>query len=727
MQDTIIVLLISIVLLVTSGVRAAESGAEPNDVAAVASAPAPAARGEIIKSIEFEGNKKFKDHVLRQRLGFELGDQLDPFLAEGGRLTIIEVYRKIGYAFVEVSLDRDQMARGHLLYRINEGARIQIESVSFVGNEEIDSGTLAKVVKTTERKWLLWPFYYTEDAVEEDLDRLREFYYDHGYLDYKITANTEFTPDKSGVRVTFVIEEGPVYRVAGIVLSGNKYFSDDELRTMMTLSEGQVYLKPKAVLDSREIARAYREIGYIDAEVRQRPKFSPIADQHMVTVEFDVTEGGRYRIGKIDITGNEETQDKVARRVLDEYDFTPGNWYNGRIAPKEGGGLMERYVQRSAVAQEVLIRPVAPEDGDPNRKDVRVDIKEGSTGIIMPGVGISSDSGVIGRLVYRQRNFDITDWPEDPSGLLTPWKYFKGAGQSFSVTLEPGTEYSQYYVEFVDPYWRDRPVTLDVLGRSWERYRESYDESRLKGYFGFEQRLKGRWRRSIGFRAENVSVDDLDFDAPQEIRDVYGSNQLYGVKFGLGETAVDDRYRPNRGHVVNVEYEQVAGDYTFGILEGSYIRYFTLHENLLGHKTVLAGKIKAATVLGDAPPFEKFYAGGTGPYGMRGFEYRGVSTRGLQTNVASPRRKDPIGSDWIFLAGAEITVPMISDNFATLFFVDSGTIDTGSYRVSIGTGIQIMVPQLFGDVPMRFEIATPLLESEGDERQIFSFSAAGMF
>ncbi len=105
-----------------------------------------------------------------------------------------------------------------------------------------------------------------------------------------------------------------------------------------------------------------------------------------------------------------------------------------------------------------------------------MDIKEGSTGIIMPGVGVSSDSGVIGRLVYRQRNFDITDWPDDPSGLLTPWKYFKGAGQSFSVTLEPGTEYSQYYVEFVDPYWRDRPMTFDVLGRSWERYRESYDE-----------------------------------------------------------------------------------------------------------------------------------------------------------------------------------------------------------------------------------------------------------
>lgn len=730
MQDTIFVLVISMVLGALSGARAAASAETPAGDAptsAVAADPPVADRGTIIKSIEFEGNRRFKDHVLRQRLGFELGDPLDAFLAEGGRLTIEEVYRKVGYAFVSVSLDRDQMARGHLLYRIEEGTRIQIESVSFVGNEVMDSGTLEKVVKTTERKWLLWPFYYTEDAVQEDLDRLREFYYDHGYLDYKITANTEFTEDRTGVRVTFVIEEGPVYRVADIVLSGNTHFTDDELRTMMTLREGQVYLKPTAVRDGQEIARSYREIGYIDAEVRQRPKFAPATGQNMVTVEYEIVEGSRFRIGKIDVTGNEETQDKVARRVLDEYDFTPGNWYNGRIAPKEGGGLMERYVQRAAVAEEVLIRPVTPEGGATDRKDVRVDIKEGPTGMIMPGVGVSSDSGVIGRLIYRQRNFDITDWPDDPGGLLTPWKYFKGAGQSFSVTLEPGTEYSQYYVEFVDPYWRDIPVTLDVLGRSWERYRESYDEERLKGYFGFEQRLKGRWSRSIGFRAENVGVGNLDFDAPQEIRDVRGDTALFGVRFGLGETALDDRYRPSRGHVLNIEYEQVTGDFTFGILEGSYVRYFTIHENLLGHKTVLAGKVRAATVVGDAPPFEKFYGGGTGPYGLRGFEYRGISTRGLQTNVASPRYKDPIGSDWIFLASAEVTVPVISENFGLLFFVDSGTIDTGRYRVSLGTGLQIMVPQLFGDVPMRFEIAAPVLEDDDDKEQVFSFSAAGMF
>jgi len=222
-------------------------------------------------------------------------------------------------------------------------------------------------------------------------------------------------------------------------------------------------------------------------------------------------------------------------------------------------------------------------------------------------------------------------------------------------------------------------------------------------------------------------VNDLDSDAPQEIRDVQGGNQLYGVRLGLGETTLDNRYLPSGGHIINSFYEQVTGDHAFGVLEGTYVRYFTLYEDVLERKTVLAAKVLGATILGSAPPFEKFYAGGTGHYGLRGFEYRGVSTRGLQTNVPEPRLKDPIGSDWIFLANAEITVPLVGENFAGLFFVDSGTIDTGDYRLSIGTGIQIMVPQIFGNIPMRFEIATPLLKDDLDETQVFSFSGAGMF
>jgi len=132
-------------------------------------------------------------------------------------------------------------------------------------------------------------------------------------------------------------------------------------------------------------------------------------------------------------------------------------------------------------------------------------------------------------------------------------------------------------------------------------------------------------------------------------------------------------------------------------------------------------------MLGDAPPLEKLYAGGSGIYGIRGFESRGVSPRGLQTKVLRPKRKDPIGSDWIFLANAEVTVPLVSDNFAALFFVDSGAIDSGSYRAAVGTGIQILIPQWFGPVPMRFSIAVPIMKEDEDETEVFSFSIGRLF
>lgn len=724
MQDAIVILLISCLVGIASPCIAV-GAADPNQLSTVDSQQSKA----IIKSIEFEGNKKYKDHVLRERLGFQLGDRLDPFLAEGGRLTIMEVYRKIGYSSIEVSLDRDRLADGHLLYLIEEGPRVQIGNIDFVGNDTFGAGTLRQVIKIKEKKWLLWPYHFTGDAIDDDVERLQTFYYGRGYLNYKIKSEMELSADGETMDVTFVIEEGPLYHVAKIVFTGNAHFTEEQLREDLEAREGDVYLKAKADRDVRVIEQRYREIGYVDALVRQSVKFTPQVEENLVNLSIEVHEGRQFRIGRIDVTGNETTKDKVARRVLDEYNFTPGELYDAKRAPKEGGGRLEKYVQRAGGAQQVMIRPVAPEDGDPNRKDVRVDMEEGMTGMIRPGVGFSSDNGVLGQLIYQQQNFDITDTPEDFGEWLMPWKPFRGAGERFSVRLEPGTKYSQYSANFVDPYWRDEPITFNTLGQSWKRYRESYDEKRLKGGFGFERRVDEQWRRSIGFRAEEVGVGDLDYDAPQEIRDVKGDNQLYGVRFGLGFSGVDDVYDPGEGRNVGAFYEQVTGDDAFGILEGSYTHYFTLHEDVLGRRTILSGKLLAGTMVGDAPPFEKYYAGGTSRYGIRGFEYRGVSTRGLQTNVdpAYAERKDPVGSDWVFLAGAEVTIPLVGENFGLLLFTDSGTVDTGSYRLSIGTGIEIKVPQVFGNMPIRFEIAAPLLKDDEDETQIFSFSGGGMF
>ncbi len=292
------------------------------------------------------------------------------------------------------------------------------------------------------------------------------------------------------------------------------------------------------------------------------------------------------------------------------------------------------------------------------------------------------------------------------------------------IALEPGTEVSRYSVSFTEPYFRDKPITLDTVASSFEREREAYDEERTKGYVGFRKREKQKFFKSLAFRLEDVDVAGIDVDAPTEITDDKGSNIIAGVRVGFGRDLTDSRFNPTKGSNYEVNYEQVGGDHTFGVL-GSTVRWYkTLKEDLARRKTVLETKVHAAAIVGDAPVFEKFYAGGIGS--IRGFDYRGVSTRGV--NPLNPAVKnDPIGSDWIATANTEVSIPMVGETLAGLVFADAGIIDSGGPRASIGIGVQVMVPQFFGPVPMRFELAAPILKNGDDETQVFSFSVGRLF
>ena len=697
----------------------------------------------LVRSIDFDfadDKRTQKDKTLLGILGFKKGSYTDEVMAHIGREHLKEFYLKKGFAFVDVRLDEVKLADNEVsyTYTVKEGPRVKIKSVAFQGNSAIRTNTLKKAIKTSKKKWIFLPRDYTEQEVAEDTKRLEDVYWERGFLDYRITEKKEFNADKSKARLSFVISEGPVYSVEKIVITGakriydidiNGHFDEEMLRAGLKLEEGQTYRERKAQSDAEWLRNLYREHGFIDAEVNLlKPEFVP--GVNVVNVEFEISEGRQFRIGRIDITGNKETQDKVIRRVLDGYEFQPGKLYNADVAPKEGGGELEQEIRRSVLAEEASIIPLASDE--PGQKNVEVHIKEGQTGQWMLGAGVSSDRGLIGSMVWEQRNFDIKDRPGSFSELIKG-DAFKGAGQNLRIALQPGTEFSQYSVDFTEPYFRDKPVSLDVTGLSNEWERESYEEGRLKGYVGFgqryERRYRDRWRKSIGFRAENVEVDGIDYDAPKEIKDVRGDNALAGVKLGIGKDLTDDRFNPSEGYRLNTSYEQLAGDHTFGVLSATYKRYGTVYEDLAERKTVLATRLRAATVLGDAPPFEKFYAGGM--YSIRGFDYRGVSTRGSPevggVPVAGRKKKDPIGSDWIFLANAELIVPIVSESLSALFFVDSGAIDSGNYRASIGTGVEIRIPWLFGPVPMRFAIAAPFMKDDADDTQVFSFSTGGLF
>ncbi|MGA2070983.1 MAG: outer membrane protein assembly factor BamA [Sedimentisphaerales bacterium] len=680
----------------------------------------------LIRSIDFVGNKAFKNKKLQEKLGFKVGDYLDPVLAHTYATTIVEFYRQNGFPYTEVTLDNTKLSAGKLVYIVKEGPRVKIDAVKFVGNKFLKSGELKKAIKARTRSWLLFKKYYNEEELNEDVSKLQKAYQRKGFLNARIEVRREFNADKSKIRISFVIEEGIAYSVENTIFTGSEQYDSKKLYEQLTLQNGQTYNEQKAETDTKQIIKLYKETGFIDARVERGIKF--VSDK-TVDVEYTVKEGGRFRIGQITITGNEQTKDKVVRRVLDEYDFQPGKWYNGDIARGDGKGELEKTLQQTLITEREGAT-ITPSGSTPGQKDAQVSIIEGKTGMVMVGAGISTDSGLMGQLTYEQRNLDIGDKPKSLADFVTG-KALKGGGQTLRISLQPGTKVSSYSVSFTEPYLNDKPVSLDLGGSSWERWRESYDEGRTKGFVGLGRRFKDKWQENIGLRVENVDISHIDYRAPQEIKDVEGKNFLTGVRVGAGRDLTDNRFMPTKGENFDFSYEQVTGDFTFGILSGTYRRYFTLYEDLAERKTILAAKLLGATTLGDAPPFEKFYAGGSGTYGIRGFEYRGVSTRGRQTGDipfwTTPEKKDPIGSDWIFIANAEASVPLVGDSISLLYFVDSGQIDTGSYRVGAGFGIQIMIPQWFGPVPMRFELAAPLMKSEGDKTQAFSFSAGALF
>ena len=672
----------------------------------------------LIRAIDFTGKRKFTKKTLTGKLGFRVGDSLDPTIAQRGTKKLLEFYYKKGYAFAQITLEAEKLSLGRVIYNIAEGPRVKISSVEIIGNEKIKTKKLKRALKTKKRRWTLLPAYYTEEKIKKDLAKLQKVYYEKGFLDAGAEVKKQFTRDKTKVQITFRIREGLVYTVNQIKISGAEHFQYEQLQDKLKLAPQQIYSDKKAQSDAKQILKRYRENGFINAKAEHSIKFLTGAK---VDIEFQVTQGERFRIGQVSIFGNEQTHDKVIRRILDEYDFIPGQWYNADNARGDGEGYLEKLIKRTALTESATIIPTGT---TPGQRDAQINIVEGQTGSVMLGAGIASDSGVIGQLVFEQRNFDITDKPESFTEFITG-RAFRGAGQHFRIAVEPGTQVSQYSVSFTEPYLYNKPISLSTAASSYERWRESYDEGRMKGYIGLEKRYKNKWRRSISFRIEDVDVDGIDTDAPQEIIDVKGSNLLAGVRIGIGRDFTDDKFNPTSGYSFEAGLEQLAGDHTFGILNATYRKYKTLYEDLAERKTVLATRFRAATTIGDAPPFEKFYAGGQGS--IRGFDYRGVSTRGLQTNVANPERKDPIGSDWVFLAGAEITIPLLAENFAALFFVDSGAIDSGNYRASIGAGIQILIPRWFGPVPMRFELAAPVMKESDDETQVFSFSIGRLF
>jgi len=679
----------------------------------------------LLADVGFAGNKQFGDAELRQQVLLRPGDPADTFLIQRGVDQIERMYRDAGHFLVDVSIDEQALAEDDvLIYQVREGPQVRVRDLAFAGNDSFTAKQLRSEIATQERLFLLRKGELSEQQLEQDVARLREFYQQRGHLDVRVGRRIELSPDQQSAIVVFEIDEGRQYRVGDIrfEIDANQdhpQFSDAALREALALKAGDVFGREKLRDSVTAIKNLYGKLGYLSTDSGGRTEVSIDRvfreEGDRVDLIVRIREGRKYAVGDIIIRGNRNTQDRVVRREL--RGLQPGRTYD-----RAGLAESQQRIRESQLFNEAKITVLGSEDAVV--RDLLVEVEEARTGSASFGASVSSDAGLLGAIDFQQRNFDIADVPES-WGELVSGRAFRGAGQTFSISLQPGDEFSRYSVAWSDPHLLDSSYFVSSRFQFFTRDRNDYDEQRAGAFMNFGKRFGDVWSASVRGRAEQIEIDDIESDAPTDVFDVEGDSSLAGLGFNITRSTVDSRIFPTRGTRLVAGVERTAGDFDFTRLTAEGNAFFTVDEDFFGRKTVVSLRTELGYILEDneAPIFERFFAGGQRSF--RGFEFRGVGPRGIDPggNVTD----ESIGGRWLMLLGAEYNFPVFQDTVRMVFFVDSGTLQeevgVDKWRLAAGTGLRLQLPFL-GQAPFAFDLAVPILEEEEDETRVFSFSVA---
>ena len=670
----------------------------------------------VITAIRLVGNAKLKDKKLLEKVPLKVGDPIDTVGASDGRNAVETLYREEGYGDAKVSYDADLLREtGELLYTIEEGVRIRVRKIIYEGNTAIPARTLNGQITTKTYLWIFRDGKFDPETVENDALAVQSYYRDQGYLDARASYRTEFSPDGQDLTLTFTVAEGTRYAIESIAFRGNTVFSDAQLQEKMRLAVGDPIQRLLLDKDVKDIQTLYGEQGYIYAEVEAERVFSQAPG--LVNLTVAITEGELIHVGRIVVRGNERTKDKVVRRAFELYPEDVFNASEARAAEKR---LIDTQIFGKA--------NISPVGTTPGVRDALINVEESAkAGDLLFGVGVTSNSGLVGSVVVDIKNFDLFDWPRSFAEFIK-LKSFHGAGQRLRIEAQPGTELNRFRIDFTEPYFLDKPITFGLGLYYFTRERDEYDEERIGMNVSFGKRItKGflkDWFAEIAFRIENVDIDPEDWLTADEIQDDAGNSVLTSVKGTLVRDRTDSRFLPTRGDRFRVSYEQagvLGGDYSFGKLTADYAWHRTLYTDVQDRKSVLLLHADAGAIIGDAPVFEKFYAGGIGS--LRGFRFRGVSPR-------SGYRDDAIGGDLLLLCGPEYSFPIYGEMLRGVVFSDMGTVGDGysidGWRVTVGAGVRLLL-EFLGPVPMEFNVAFPVASQSEDDEQVFSFFIGAVF
>ena len=713
---------------------------------------------QIVTQISVVGNTLISDNELLAVVPVFRGVGRDQDAIDRGKRAIMDLYEQKGNYLVEVfpevtiyGKDVDEFTGQRidesvvLIYKIMEGPRVRVQGLSFSGNHAFSDKELAAEIDTN----VSVPFFrrgeLNEQVLEADVASLKRFYINHGFRDIRVSYSDPLSPNDKEAAVIFLIEEGPQYIVGGItaefITIGDvpPVFTEAQLRGKIGMKRGDVFRQIDMNKAVATINNAYGVLGrVIDIDPKQlavkkarQAMFGgrgaldvdaataiPYHAQPGATIDiaFVITEGAPTKVGLVEIRGNSLTKDKVIRGRLG---LKPGYPFNIAEAARSEERLMKTRLFNKVT---MTVQPEDPER--PNVRDLLVEVDEAQTGSLNFGVMAGSDSGLVGNISLNQANFDVADWPESWSEFWQR-KAFVGAGQKFTMAFQPGDEIFNYETGLTDPRFLDTDYSLGGNVGWKKRDYGDYNQETLYSYANLGRKLGDIWYGGLSIQADRIKFSDIDENVPEEIFADRGPSNINSVGFNVARTTLKPYINPTEGSRIAMNLDQFGipgGDYTFTKTLFSYTSYFAVERDFLGRTSTLRIDNKIGYIFGGASPtFERFYLGGRS---FRGFDYRSISPKGTP-RVANGDPNVAIGGDWQFYLGAQYEFPVV-DRFVTMiFFCDSGTVletpGFDDYRVSVGTGIHLHIPQL-GQAPLAFDFGFPIVKQESDKKKTFSFS-----
>ena len=686
----------------------------------------------IVQDVQVVGNHNLNDEDLAAevaRVNLVAGVPMDRFRIDRARRAIEELYNSKGYDTVQVTVDETELETGVVLFRIREGERVRLMATRFEGARSFSEKRLRQNVRTKTRT-LLNAGALDEESLDNDVTALIRFYISQGYLDVRVDRRLDIAPNSKEAIATFIIDEGPRYRLRTVRVERSDgadtplLLTAEQVVGLIATKPGDAYTNNAGAQAVSAVLHAYNKLGYVDANVQRQELRDP--DQPFVDLTLGIEEGKRFRVGEVIVQGNTVSKQSVIRRQL-------RLWPDRPLDVQSIGQSQLRLQQTRLFARPSAQRPsggakitMQPEDPlAPGYRDVLVQIEDANTGSITFLAAVSADSGLIGQISVTERNFDIGNPPRRLGDLFTR-RRFRGAGQTLNLTLSPGTVIQNYVISFSDPSLLETDISMSVGGSFRNRFFDDFDEERLRASFSVGRRFGDRWVARLGFRGDRVRLTNIDPDAPVDAFAVNSFNTIYAADIGLTRTTVPPTQRlfPTTGSRTEFNVEQVIGDFTFTKLHIQHQFFLPVSQDALGRTSVASLKVSSSWIPqnGQAPIYERFFLGGST---FRGFDFRGVSPRGIANNTGATSR-NPNGGQFSFFAGLEYVHPLLQEVISLVGFLDTGTVEADlgftDYRVSAGVGLRIKVPAL-GPVPLAFDFAIPLRKATGDQLRFFSFTA----